>query len=107
MGEIVTAASSLQFRKNNPSVILACTIKAKGISFAEGKREYHYWRRLEEESARAERELSEDGWQEEIWAGRTSVFWLSLRTTRRAPASGPSGSDSRNVTLSSASWSRG
>lgn len=41
------------------AVIIANTIKSKGISFAEDKVEYHYWKATEEGLAIAERELQE------------------------------------------------
>ena len=34
------------------------TIKAKGLSFAEGKVSYHYWKATPEEMAMAEKDLA-------------------------------------------------
>ena len=59
MNEIVETLDALPFKKGKPSVIVARTIKAKGISFAENKVEYHYWKPKEDELAMAEQELSE------------------------------------------------
>jgi hypothetical protein len=36
---------------------VADTVKSRGLSFAEGKVEYHYWKPAAEELAQAEREL--------------------------------------------------
>jgi transketolase len=45
------------FENGKPSVIIADTIKSKGLSFAEGKVSYHYWKAKPEEMERAERDL--------------------------------------------------
>jgi transketolase len=45
------------FEKGKPSVIIADTIKSKGLSFAEGKVSYHYWKAKPEEMEQAERDL--------------------------------------------------
>jgi len=45
------------FEKGKPSVIIADTIKSKGLSFAEGKVSYHYWKARPEEMEQAERDL--------------------------------------------------
>ena len=59
MQEIVDALDALPIKKGKPSAIVARTIKAKGISFAENKTEYHYWKPKEGELEVAEQELSE------------------------------------------------
>jgi transketolase len=57
--QIVDTASSLPFESGKPSLIIANTIKSKGLSFAEDKVEYHYWKATPDEMAMAERELAE------------------------------------------------
>jgi len=41
--------ASLPFEKGKPSLIIADTVKSKGISFAEGKVAYHYWKSTDDE----------------------------------------------------------
>ena len=57
MPEIVKALDALPFRKGKPSAIIAHTIKAKGLSFAENRLEYHYWKPGADELAQAEQEV--------------------------------------------------
>jgi transketolase len=57
MDQIVAQAADIPFERNKPSVIIANTIKSKGLSFAENKVEYHYWKATDEGLAMAEREL--------------------------------------------------
>ncbi len=57
--QIVENASRVPFEKGKPSVIIANTIKSKGLSFAEDKAEYHYWKVKEEELQIAEKDLAE------------------------------------------------
>ena len=45
------------FEKDKPSVIIADTLKSKGLSFAEGKVSYHYWKAKPEELEQAEIDL--------------------------------------------------
>jgi transketolase len=45
------------FEKGKPSLIIADTIKSKGLSFAEGKLNYHYWKNNPEEMKQAELDL--------------------------------------------------
>jgi transketolase len=59
MGQIVACAASAPFVPGKPSVVIADTVKAKGLSFAENKVEFHYWKATEEGLAIAERELRE------------------------------------------------
>ncbi len=56
---IVRNASSIPFEEGKPSVLIADTIKAKGLSFAEGKVNYHYWKATPEELVQADRDLAE------------------------------------------------
>jgi transketolase len=57
--QIVENASRVPFEKGKPSVIIANTIKSKGLSFAEDKAEYHYWKVKEEELQIAEKDLAD------------------------------------------------
>jgi transketolase len=59
MDQIVAHATNIPFEQGKPSVVIANTIKSKGISFAEDKVEYHYWKATDEGLAIAERELRE------------------------------------------------
>ena len=57
--QIVVNATDIPFEKGKPSVILADTVKSKGLSFAEDKVDFHYWKASDEDLAIAERELDE------------------------------------------------
>ncbi len=61
MAQIVETVRSFPFEEGKPSVIIANTIKSKGISFAEGKVNFHYWRATPEEIATAEKDLEKVG----------------------------------------------
>ena len=52
---------AVPFHANRPSLIVADTVKSRGIPFMEGKVEFHYWKPPAAELARAERELAEAG----------------------------------------------
>jgi transketolase len=54
---IISNAMQAPFEKGKPSVIIADTIKSKGLSFAEGKVNYHYWKAKPEEMEQAERDM--------------------------------------------------
>jgi transketolase len=54
---ILRNAREFPFEKGKPSVIIADTIKSKGLSFAERKVNYHYWKATPEEMEQAERDL--------------------------------------------------
>jgi len=58
MAEITGALGALPFKKGKPSVIIARTVKAKGLPFAEGKTAYHYWKPDGNELELAGQELS-------------------------------------------------
>ena len=62
--QIVENATDIPFEKGKPSVIIADTVKSKGLSFAENRAEYHYWKATDQELEIAEREL--DKIEEEI-----------------------------------------
>ena len=54
---IISNVKQAPFEKGRPSVIIADTLKSKGLSFAEGKVNYHYWKAKPEEMEQAERDL--------------------------------------------------
>ena len=56
---IIKTAEEAPFENGRPSVIIADTVKSKGLSFAEGKVSYHYWKASTEEMVQAERDLDE------------------------------------------------
>lgn len=57
MAQIVENARDIPFEAGKPSVIVADTIKSKGLTFAEGKAEYHYWKATPEGIALAEKDF--------------------------------------------------
>jgi transketolase len=57
--QIVETVSSAPFESGKPSLIIANTIKAKGLAFAENTLGSHYWRVTAEEMALAEKDLAE------------------------------------------------
>jgi transketolase len=57
MAEIVKVLDSVPLKAGKPSVIVANTIKSRGLSFAEGKVSYHYWKPNAEELKKAVDEL--------------------------------------------------
>jgi len=57
MYQILAHATNIPFERGKPSVVIANTIKSKGVSFAEGKVEYHYWKATADGLAIAERDL--------------------------------------------------
>jgi transketolase len=57
--QIVENATDIPFEKGKPSVIIADTVKSKGLSFAENKVDFHYWKATDEELATAQRDLEE------------------------------------------------
>jgi transketolase len=59
MAEIVETLEKVPFEKGKPSIIVANTVKGKGLSFAEDLAGYHYWRPNEEELNRAIMELDD------------------------------------------------
>lgn len=56
---IVKTLESVPFERGKPSLVVADTIKARGLSFAEGKVDYHYWKPLAAELEQAQRDLDE------------------------------------------------
>lgn len=59
--QIIALSLEIPFESGKPSVILADTVKSKGLSFAEDKAEYHFWKATPERLRMAERELEEAG----------------------------------------------
>jgi transketolase len=55
--DIVSNASEIPFVEDKPSVLVANTIKGKGLSFAEDKAGYHYWKINPEEREIAVKDL--------------------------------------------------
>lgn len=56
--QIVENATDIPFEKGKPSLIIADTVKSKGLSFAEDKVNYHYWKATPEEIQLADSDLS-------------------------------------------------
>ena len=57
MEDVVTTLDSLPLEKGKPNLIVAHTVKSKGISFAENKAAYHYWTPKADELAQAINEV--------------------------------------------------
>jgi transketolase len=57
LGCIIDQVNQTPFEKGKPSVIIADTIKSKGVKFMEDKVSFHYWKAKPEEIEQAEREL--------------------------------------------------
>lgn len=57
LSQIVEQAESIPFEQGKPSMVIANTVKSKGLSFAEDLVNYHYWKATDEEIALAERDL--------------------------------------------------
>ncbi len=54
---ILKTLAAVPFHPGRPSLIVADTVKSRGVSFMEGKVEYHYWKPPAAELVQAEREL--------------------------------------------------
>jgi transketolase len=57
LNQIVENAVDIPFEEGKPSVIIADTVKSKGVSFAENKADFHYWKATDADLEIAEREL--------------------------------------------------
>lgn len=57
ISEIVSQAGEIPFETGKPSILIAGTIKGKGLSFAEDKAGYHYWKVTPEEMEIAVKDL--------------------------------------------------
>lgn len=53
MEEVVSTLDALPLEKGKPNLIVAHTIKGRGVSFAENKASYHYWTPKDDEMAQA------------------------------------------------------
>ena len=53
MEEVVSTLDALPLEKGKPNLIVAHTIKGRGVSFAENKASYHYWTPKGDEMAQA------------------------------------------------------
>lgn len=58
MEEIVATLDALPFEKGKPSMIVAHTMKAKGLKQGEGKASFHYWNPTPEDCDALERDLA-------------------------------------------------
>lgn len=59
MGQIVETLDSLPLVAGKPTLVVAHTVKGKGVSFAENAAGYHYWKPAAEELEQAEKELEQ------------------------------------------------
>ena len=57
--QIVANATDIPFETGKPSMIIADTVKSKGLPFAEDKVNFHYWKVTDEELEMAESALRE------------------------------------------------
>ena len=57
MEQVVDTLDRLPLEKGKPSLIVAHTVKSKGISFAENVAAYHYWTPSQEELQKAQEEI--------------------------------------------------
>ena len=57
MAEIMSVLTGAPFSAGKPSLVIANTIKGRGLSFAENRAAYHYWKATAEEIAAAEKDL--------------------------------------------------
>lgn len=55
--QIIPALDSAPVSPGKPTLLIANTVKAKGLSFGEGKVEFHYWKATKEELEQADQEL--------------------------------------------------
>jgi transketolase len=58
ISQILSSASELPFEEGKPSMLIAHTVKGKGLSFAEDKAGYHYWTVTPEEWETAARDMA-------------------------------------------------
>ncbi|MCL2000658.1 MAG: transketolase [Planctomycetes bacterium] len=59
MAQVVECLDSLPREKDKPTLIVAGTVKGRGLAFAENKAGHHYWKPSADELAQAVRELDE------------------------------------------------
>lgn len=58
MGQILALLDALPLAKGMPTAVLCHTVKSKGLSFGEGKAEFHFWNATPELIDRADQELA-------------------------------------------------
>mgnify|MGYP001579354718 CR=1 FL=1 len=58
--EIEKSLKNIPFQKNKPSVIIAHTVKGKGVSFMEDENGWHYWSINKENYEKATKELEKN-----------------------------------------------
>lgn len=56
--QLIEVTETMPFVAGKPSLVIANTVKSKGLSFAEGKVDYHYWKATAEELTQAEADLA-------------------------------------------------
>jgi transketolase len=61
IAEIYEALTAVPLEAGKPTMIIANTIKGKGLSFAEGNYQYHHWHPGKEEAEQALQELAVAG----------------------------------------------
>ena len=59
MKAIVESANNAPAAPGKPTCIILDTVKSKGLSFAENRVDYHYWKANQDEMARADKDLAE------------------------------------------------
>lgn len=68
VGALYDALAAAPFEPGKPSILVAKTVKSKGVSFLENQAKYHHWNPGKEEADRALAELdavaAERGWQD-------------------------------------------
>jgi transketolase len=57
--QVFENATDMPFEKGKPSMIIADTVKSKGLPFAEDRVDYHYWKATDEQMEIAENALRE------------------------------------------------
>lgn len=57
LGQVCENAADMPFEAGKPSLVIANTVKSKGLSFAEDKAKFHYWKATDDELQIAEQEL--------------------------------------------------
>ena len=58
VSQITAAVTDSPFEAGKPSVIICDTVKGRGLSFAEDRASFHYWKATDEEIAQADADLA-------------------------------------------------
>jgi transketolase len=58
MGQVLALLDALPISKDIPTAVVCHTVKAKGLSFGEGKVEFHFWDAKPELLDRADSEIA-------------------------------------------------